>query len=117
MQIICRKRLHFQDNEILDDPKTNEKKAVLKRQLVVAPSVHPQDVPDWIKVDDLFRLSVEDGTITEVKVLSTPKKNAKLAKPSTEEPEGKKEDAATAGWGAKPGAGLPNGNDLDGGTT
>jgi hypothetical protein len=118
MQIICRKKLHFQDHEIVHNSVTNEKTAILKRQTVVSPSVNPQEVPDWIKTDDLFRLCVEDGSITIVQVLSTPKKKtAANAAPKTEETKPKEADP-NSGWGAKPGAGLPNGNDIgSGGTT
>ena len=115
MQIICKKRLHFQDHEIVLNTKTNENVAILKRQHTVAPSIHPQTVPDWIKDEELFRLSIEDGAITIVQVLSAPKTKGKEPKPSTEEVEKKPvEEAAQTGWGAKPGAGLPNGNDLGG---
>ena len=101
MQIICKKRLLFQDHEILINQTTNEKVALLKRSHLVTPSVNPQEVPDWIKDDDLFGMNVDDGAITVVRVLSTskPKTTAKASIPD-------------AGWGAKPGAGLPNGNDL-----
>ena len=122
MQIICRKRLHFQEHEIVDNSKTGEKIAILKRQLVVSPSVHPQVVPDFVTNDDLFRLCVEDGTITIVRVLSTPKTKSKAkVEPasSTEPAEAKetKEPDPNSGWGAKPGAGLPNGNDIGGNST
>ena len=106
MQIICRKKLHFQDHEIVHNSVTNEKTAILKRQTVVSPSVNPQEVPDWIKSDDLFNFSVEDGTITVVQVLSTSKTKGKLlAEPKSASP--------TSGWGAKPDSGLPNGNTIN----
>jgi hypothetical protein len=118
MQIICCKRLHFQDHEIVKNTKTDENVAVLKQQTTVAPSIHPQEVPDWIRNDDLFRLSVEDGAITVVQVLSVPKlkgKSGTVAKPSGEVVK-KADEPAASGWGAKPGAGLPNGNDIGGKT-
>ena len=106
MQIICSKRLHFQDHEIIDNLITGEKMAILKQQFVVSPSVRPQEVPDWIKSDDLFNFSVEDGTITVVQVLSTSKTKGKLlAEPKSASP--------TSGWGAKPDSGLPNGNTIN----
>jgi hypothetical protein len=109
MQIICKKKLHFQDHEIVDNLKTGEKVAVLKRQTLVSPSAIPQEVPDWIKNDDLFNLSVDDGVITVVNVLSTPKTKgtAKSAAKATAT-----EDIQPSGWGAKPGTGMPSGNDI-----
>jgi len=110
MQIICRKKLHFQDHEIVHNTKTDEKVAIVKRQIVISPSINPQEVPDWIKNDDLFNLSVEDETITIVQVLSAPKKK-------TAANASKQVESPISGWGAKPGAGLPNGNDIGGATS
>jgi hypothetical protein len=114
MQIICTKRLHFQEHEIVKNEKTDENVAIVKRSIIVAPSIHPQTVPDWIKNDDLFGLSEDDETIKVVNVLSTPKTKGNVKSPANLPVEEKREDEKPSGWGAKPGAGLPNGNDLGG---
>lgn len=112
MQIICKKKLCFQDHEIVNNEKTGEKVAILKRSFTVSPSHRPQEVPDWVKTDDLFGMSEDDGTITVVQVLSAPKTNPATKGKAAKLPDDAATDTAIAGWGAKPGSGLPNGNDI-----
>ena len=86
MQIICNKALQFLKTEIKPNQVTGENVAVHTDTFTVTPSTTPQVVPDWIKEDSLFELSVNSGTIIEVAVLSQPKKTV--------------EEPAELGWGA-----------------
>jgi len=70
MQILCKKAFVFCDTDIATDPKSGERVAVVRRKFQVSPKVTPQLVPDWIRNDGLFELAVQDGSITEVVVVS-----------------------------------------------
>jgi hypothetical protein len=81
MQIICTKAFQFIQHDIVENPTTKEKVAVIKQTHKITPSSHPQIVPDWIRDDDLFDMGVADGSIIEVKVISeVPAKKTKEVK-------------------------------------
>jgi len=112
MQIICKRRLQFDNHEIVDNLKTGEKVALVKtKPLIISPNVNPQLVPDWIKTTDMFQLGVETEIITEVAILSKPKnKSAKSAAVDSNMPEKTdKPNPPQTGWGASPQMGLPIG--------
>ena|SRR5208283_5053413 len=81
MQIICKKRLNFQDFEITINPRSNEKVAKVVRTLTVSPSTRPQQIDDWVRQDDLFDLSLADGSLMVIGECPE-----KLPKPHIEEP-------------------------------
>jgi hypothetical protein len=122
MQIICKKAFVFCDTEIAVNPQSNEKMAIVKRKIQINPSVNPQVAPDWIKTDGLYELAIQDGSITEVVVVSKmidrnekpePVNDSGIAKtPSTATTFVADADDATAiepaqtGWGAQVPTGL-----------
>jgi hypothetical protein len=67
MQIICTKAFQFIQHDIVENPTTKEKVAVIKQTHKITPSSNPQLVPDWIREDDLFAMGVADGSIKEVR--------------------------------------------------
>lgn len=83
MQIISNKRLHFEDTEY-NKNKDGELTANVKDAIIVNPSVHAQIVPDWVRESDLFKLSVDDGSVSEVSILSS---NSKPLKSISNEPK------------------------------
>jgi hypothetical protein len=89
MQVICTKRVHFNDYEYKKDPKTGDLVSNLKRELVVVPNRSPQEVPEWIKTDPLYDILEEDGTIMEVVVKVVKKKGGEEKPvPTMQEPVG-----------------------------
>lgn len=83
MQIISNKRLHFEDTEY-NKNKDGELTSNVKDAIIVNPSVHAQIVPDWVRATDLFKLSVDDGSVSEVSILSN---NSKPLKSISNEPK------------------------------
>ena len=117
MQIISNKQVLFELTkyipEEIDGKETGRSVAhVEKKILVVADSVRPQVVPDWVKDDPHYEMLVEDGQIMEVtgKKPGKPKAALKAANAEAETPKAafadeaegaKKEEkpAEETGWG------------------
>lgn len=78
MQIISSRRLLFQHieyhDEVVDGKETGRKVHNVKAKIIVNADTRPQVVPDWVKDDELFKVSVEDGTVLEITVAEKPVK-------------------------------------------
>lgn len=81
MQIICKKKLQFNDYEITINPRNKEKVAKLVRSFIASPSMRPQLVPEWVRQDDMFDLALADGSLVPIGDVPP-----KLSKPVIDEP-------------------------------
>jgi hypothetical protein len=66
MQIICKKKLQFNDYNISVSPLNRERVAKLVRSFIAGPSLRTIEAPDWIVNDDLFNLAIADGSLIPV---------------------------------------------------
>lgn len=108
MQITSERKLLFQLVDYKTDPKSKVINAHVKERVLVSPGPKPQIVPDWVKNDELFKLAVEDGTVSEVNVVERPAK-AKATTPGMKVPAAVApvQVAQVVGIGV-PAAGWPN---------
>jgi hypothetical protein len=66
--VITKKAMQFFDGKIEENPVTHERLQINKQSFTVYPNQNntPQEIPDWCEKDDLFKASIEDGSLVEV---------------------------------------------------
>jgi hypothetical protein len=67
MYVVTKKAFLFQKDKIEDDPATRQRVQIVEEEFKLYPNQNytPQEIPDWVKSTELYKLAKKDGGIME----------------------------------------------------